>query len=100
MKKENIVTWEDYQTYVQETDPAAAGDMEEMDAASSIISALIAKRNALGLSQRDLAQICDIPQSSVARIESLKTTPRLDTLLKISQALHLRLTLTPATITA
>ena len=52
MKKENIVTWEDYQTYVQETDPAAAGDMEEMDAASSIISALIAKRNALGLSHK------------------------------------------------
>ena len=69
-----------------------------MDAASKIITTLITKRNELGLSQRDLAQICDIPQSSVARIESLKTTPRLDTLLKLSQALHLRLALTPVTV--
>lgn len=72
--------------------------MAEMDAASKIITTLITKRNELGLSQRDLAQICDIPQSSVARIESLKTTPRLDTLLKLSQALHLRLALTPVTV--
>lgn len=98
MKKKQITTWEDYQAYVKENDSAAAQDMAEMDAASKIITTLITKRNELGLSQRDLAQICDIPQSSVARIESLKITPRLDTLLKLSQALHLRLALTPVTV--
>lgn len=90
MNKKNIVTWDDYEAFVQENDPAAARDMEEMHAAASIISELIAKRNALGLSQRELAKICDLPQSSVARIESLRSTPRLDTLLKLSQALNLR----------
>ena len=100
MNKKNIVTWDDYEAFVQENDPAAARDMEEMHAAASIISELIAKRNALGLSQRELAKICDLPQSSVARIESLRSTPRLDTLLKLSQALNLQLTLTPNPVTA
>ncbi len=100
MNKNDIITWDDYEMFVKENDPAAACDMEEMNAAANIISELIAKRNALGLSQRELAKICDLPQSSVARIESLKSTPRLDTLLKLSQALNLRLTLTPNPVTA
>nr|WP_251443997.1 helix-turn-helix transcriptional regulator [Veillonella intestinalis] len=49
------------------------------------------RRNELGLSQRALAEQCGIPQSSVARIESFKTMPKVDTLLKIMQPLGLRL---------
>ena len=49
----------------------------------------------MGISQRDLAAMCGIPQSSVARIESYKTTPNLDTLLKIMQTLGLKLTVEP-----
>ena len=52
---------------------------------------MIEKRNELGLTQRQLAQMCGIPQSSVARIESYKTTPNLDTILKIMQPLGLTL---------
>ncbi len=57
---------------------------------------MVAQRHTLGLSQRDLAEICGLPQSSVARIESFKTTPNLDTLLKIMNALKLKITITPA----
>lgn len=53
---------------------------------------MIEQRNALGLSQRDLADMCGIPQSSVARIESMTTTPNLATLLKIMRPLGLTLT--------
>ena len=56
------------------------------------IYAVIQQRHALGVSQRELANLCGIPQSSVARIESLKTTPNLDTLLKIMRPLGLKLT--------
>ena len=60
------------------------------------MKAMVEQRNALGLSQRELAAMCGIPQSSVARIESFKTIPNLDTLLKIFQQLGLKLNVTAA----
>lgn len=84
-------TWNDYKEYVQKIDPASGRDLAEIEEQAKIISAVIEQRNALGLSQRDLAKICGIPQSSVARIESFQTTPNLATLLKILRALELKL---------
>ena len=89
-------TWNDYKDYVKAADHEAKQDLEEVEALSQIVSAMVAQRHTLGLSQRDLAEICGLPQSSVARIESFKTTPNLDTLLKIMNALKLKITITPA----
>ncbi len=85
-------TWNDYKEYVKETDPESRKTMAEVEAISSIVSMIIKQRNILGISQRELAAMCGIPQSSVARIESFKTTPNLDTILKIMQPLGLTLT--------
>ena len=85
-------TWNDYKEYIKSIDPEANKDIEEMEALSSIVGAMIEKRNELGISQRELAAMCGIPQSSVARIESYKTTPNLDTLLKLFRPLGLSLT--------
>ena len=57
---------------------------------------IIERRNALGISQRELAAVCNMPQSSVARIESYKTVPKLDTLIKITKSLGLNLIISPA----
>lgn len=57
---------------------------------------MVKQRNALGLTQRDLAAMCGLPQSSVARIESCKTMPNLKTLLNIFKHLGLSLTVTPS----
>nr|MBQ4319076.1 helix-turn-helix transcriptional regulator [Clostridia bacterium] len=84
-------TWNDYKKYVEETDPQARADIEEAEQIAEIVSELIKQRNALGISQRELADLCGMPQSSVARIESFKTTPNLDTLIKIMQPLGLTL---------
>lgn len=85
-------TWDDYKEHVKSTDPQNKRDIEQIEEIAAIISAVIQRRNALGISQRELAGICGIPQSSVARIESHKTTPNLDTLLKIMRPLGLTLT--------
>ena len=90
------MNWNEYKNQVKQTDPIGKEILEEAEAEASIISAMIRQRSALGLSQRDLAALCDIPQSSVARIESNKTTPRLDTLLKLLNQLGLSLNVTPA----
>ena len=86
-------TWNDYKEHVKAVDAEAAKDMEEIESLASIVGTLVEQRNALGISQRELATMCGIPQSSVARIESFKTTPNLDTLLKIMQPLGLKLTI-------
>ena len=83
------MNWNEYKTEVKETDPIGKDIINEAEA--EIISAIIKQRNALGLSQRDLASLCDIPQSSVARIESSKTTPKLSTIIKICNQLGLSL---------
>ncbi len=89
------MNWDEYKQQVKNTDPIAKEVIEEAETEAAIISAMIQQRNSLGLSQRELADICEIPQSSVARIESSKTTPRLDTLLKILGKLGLTLSVTP-----
>ncbi|NCB78013.1 MAG: XRE family transcriptional regulator [Negativicutes bacterium] len=89
-------TWNDYKAHVKAVDPVIAKDMEETEEIAAIVTAMVEQRNALGLSQRDLAAMCGIPQSSVARIESCKTTPNLGTLLNIFQHLGLTLTVSQA----
>lgn len=89
-------TWNDYKEHVKAVDPVIAKDMEETEEIAAIVTAMVEQRNALGLSQRDLAAMCGIPQSSVARIESCKTTPNLGTLLNIFQHLGLTLTVSQA----
>ena len=85
-------TWNDYKVHIKSISVKTQRDMDEIEEQAAIISAVIQQRHALGVSQRELANLCGIPQSSVARIESLKTTPNLDTLLKIMRPLGLKLT--------
>ena len=93
------MTWNEYKEHVKQTDPIGKEILEEAEAEASIISAMIKQSSELGISQRELASLCDMPQSSVARIESSKTTPRLDTLLKLLGQLGLTLSVTPVTPT-
>ena len=72
-------TWNDYKEHVRTVDPEIGKDIDEVENISSIVSAMVEQRTSLGLSQRELAAMCGIPQSSVARIESCKTTPNLGT---------------------
>ncbi|MBO4289445.1 MAG: helix-turn-helix transcriptional regulator [Lachnospiraceae bacterium] len=88
------MNWTEYKKQIKQTDPLGKQLLDEAEAEAEIISAMIRRRADLGLSQRDLAELCDIPQSSVARIESNKITPRLDTLLKIFCQLGLKLQVT------
>lgn len=85
-----------YKDHVKKVVPDAKRDIEEMENIAAIVSKMVEKRNDLGITQRDLAAMCGIPQSSVARIESFQTTPNLDTLLKIMQPLGLKLVVAQA----
>ena len=88
-------TWNDYKQHVRTVDPEMGKEMDEVENISAIVSAMVEQRTSLGLSQRDLAAMCGIPQSSVALIESCKTTPNIGTLINIFQHLGLQLTVSP-----
>lgn len=87
-------TWNDYKDYVKKIDQEASGDIEEAEQLAYIISTMIDRRKKLGLSQRDLAKVCNVPQSSIGRIESCKTIPNISTLLNIFKHLGLSFTIT------
>lgn len=84
-------TWEDYKNHVKSISEEERHSMEEIEEVATIVSSIIQRRQELGISQRALAERCGIPQSSIARIETFKTTPKLDTLIKVMQALNLKL---------
>ena len=88
--------WTKYKDRVRNRNPEIGKDLDEVEEISTIVGAMIKQRHDLELSQRDLAELCGIPHSSVARIESGKTTPNLSTLLKIFNQLGLSFTVQPS----
>lgn len=87
--------WSRYKKKARTRNPELGKIFDEVEEISSIVGAMIKQRHNLNLSQRDLAQLCGIPHSSVARIESGKSTPNLSTLLKIFHQLGLSITIQP-----
>ena len=58
---------------------------------AAIIDILIEKRKKKGMTQKELANQTDLTQSVIARMESKKVVPQLDTLLKIVTALDCKI---------
>lgn len=61
--------------------------------ALEITGKLLAARDRKGLTQRDLANLSGVPQKTISRIESGKDIPKLPTLIKLAEALDLKLTI-------
>lgn len=66
---------------------------------AAIAEQLVARRRSLGLSQTELAELTGTTQSAIARLESGGRPPRIDTLLRIANALdcELKVELRPRT---
>lgn len=65
------------------------------ESCSQIIDLLIERRKMLNLTQKQLADATGLAQSGIARLESKKTVPQLDTLMKVATALGCALQLVP-----
>lgn len=61
-----------------------------------IIDSLIEQRRSKGMTQKELAKASNLTQSVIARLESKKATPQLDTLLKVASALGCDIAVVPA----
>ncbi|MCL1875041.1 MAG: helix-turn-helix transcriptional regulator [Synergistaceae bacterium] len=78
-------------------DPAllTADDKDRINFEVSLIGKLIEARELKGLTQKELADKAGIKQSAVARLESLKATPQIDTLFKVLKPLGYTLEIVP-----
>ncbi len=75
----------------------------DVDAATTfkaIADQIVLRRTELGLSQAELAELCATTQPAIARFERGERPPRIDTLLRVANALDcdLRVEITPRTM--
>lgn len=70
-------------------------EKEKIDFEVAIIGKLIEARESKGLSQKQLAEMCGLKQSAIARLERMNATPKLNTLIKVLSPLGYRLDIVP-----
>lgn len=67
---------------------------EAAEETARIINELTEERIRSGITQRQLAEKTGLKQTAIARMESLQSTPRLDTLVRVTNALGIKLEIT------
>lgn len=80
---DNTISWDDIRAEVL-ADPEVKAEYEALEDEYSIANQLIALRAITGLTQREFAKKIGMKQSQLARIESGKQLPKLETLAKLA----------------
>ena len=88
-------TWNDYKEHISSLSSELKADVEEATELAAFATLVIQRRNELGLSQRELAMQAGLPQSTIARFETMQTTPSIETIIKLLKPLGLQLSLLP-----
>jgi len=87
-----IDTFSDYMNDETRVSPA---ERERINFEVSLIGKMIEAREEKGLSQRELAEISGVKQPAIARLESMKATPQIDTLFKVLHPLGYTIEIVP-----
>ncbi|WP_037585848.1 helix-turn-helix domain-containing protein [Stenoxybacter acetivorans] len=91
-KRKKVRNFADYMNDETRVSPA---DRERIYFEVELIGKMIEAREARGLSQQALADVSGVKQPAIARLESLKATPQIDTLFKILTPLGYTLQIVP-----
>ena len=84
-----------FSEYMNDESRVSSEEKKRIEFEVELIGKVIEARQQKGLSQRDLAVISGIKQPAIARLESMQTTPNVDTLLKILNPLGYTLSIVP-----
>ena len=84
-----------YQDYMNDDTRVSPAERERINFEVALIGKMIEAREEKGLTQRELAEISGIKQPAIARIESLKATPQIDTLFKVLYPLGYTIEIVP-----
>lgn len=86
-----MTSWNEYKEKIKNEDKYGYELITEIEKASDIVATIIDRRHSLGISQKELALRCHVPQSTIGRIETYKISPKIETLIKIFNNLGLKL---------
>ena len=89
---EQFRTFSDYMNDEAKVPPV---EKNRIEFEAELIGKLIEAREEKGLSQRGLAELSGMKQPQIARLESMKSTPQLDTLFKVLTPLGYTLSIIP-----
>jgi len=92
IKNETYMTLADY---MEDENRVSLSEKGQIEFETALIRKLIEVREEKGLSQRDLAAMSGVRQPAIARLESMRATPQIDTLLKILNPLGYTLSIVP-----
>ena len=81
-------TWNEFET---EISAISHIEKEHIKQTARLVSQIVQRRRALGLSQAEVAERSGLTQSAIARLENEASIPRLDTLEKVALALGMQL---------
>lgn len=88
VSSDGLLHWDDVRRQIYSED-----ERSETDHLVHLIGSMIMSRKVKGLTQGELADRIGLKQSAIARFESGDTIPRLDTFLKVADALELEIQL-------
>ncbi|MCI8600566.1 MAG: helix-turn-helix transcriptional regulator [Oscillospiraceae bacterium] len=92
------INGEEYTTfsdYMDDESRVSKAEKAQIEFETALIRKLVEAREAKGLSQRDLAELSGVKQPAIARLESMKSTPQIDTLFKVLSPLGYTLSIVP-----
>ena len=81
--------------YMNDETRVSPAERERINFEVAIIGKMIEAREEKGLSQRELAAMSGVKQPAIARLESMKTTPQIDTLFKVLYPLGYTIEIVP-----
>lgn len=81
--------------YLNDESRVSPAERERINFEISLIGKMIEAREERGISQRELAELSGIKQPAIARLESLRATPQIDTLFKVLYPLGYTLEIVP-----
>lgn len=84
-----------FSDYMEDKTRVSDAEREKINFEVELIGKMIEARGKKGLSQRELAELSGVKQPAIARLESMKATPQIDTLFKILAPLGYTLSITP-----
>ena len=84
-----------FRDYMEDEIRITSEEKQRIEFEAELIGKMIEAREKKGYSQRDLAKLSGVKQPAIARMESMRATPQIDTLLKILRPLGYTLSIIP-----